>query len=271
MKTKITFAAASLLLILVSFPAAAVETFTVLPNQALQVAQQFLLPGAGSVAGANGTFFHSDITLLNYRNADQRVAFQWLPEGATTTTAPIFMTVHALSGVVSEDFVGQILQLNGLGSLIVSGVNPDGTPDPNAQLYLTERVWTLQPGSSGTVSESFPALPLSEINITAATILGQRIDARYRTNVGIVNFDTADRQFDIVQTTDDPANPQVTTTVTVPAMSMLQTGLPSNPATALQIVVRPRGTIDTTKWAAYGSTVDNVTGDSWSSLGFQAR
>lgn len=35
---------------------------------------QLLIAGAGATSGANGTFFRSDITVLNYRtDADQRV------------------------------------------------------------------------------------------------------------------------------------------------------------------------------------------------------
>jgi hypothetical protein len=83
-------------------------------------------------------------------------------------------------------------------------------------------------------------------------------------------LDNVDRTFDILQTTDDPSNPVNTTTVVVPAMSMVQAPLPALASAALQIAVQPR-VVNPTLWMAYGSSVDNVTGDSWSSLGFQAR
>ena len=44
---------------------------------------QLLIPAAGALQGQNGTFFRSDITLINYRGADQRVRLQWLPENVT--------------------------------------------------------------------------------------------------------------------------------------------------------------------------------------------
>ena len=62
---------------------------------------------------------------------------------------------------------------------------------------------------------------------TNTFIFGQRIDSRYRTNVGIVNLDSIERSFDVVQTTDDPNAPLNTSIVTVPPMSMVQIPLPS--------------------------------------------
>jgi hypothetical protein len=231
-------------------------------------APQLLVAGAGSVAGANGTFFHSDITVLNYRTAAQDVAFQWLPAGATASPDRVIVTIPAASGIISEDFVATQLHTSGLGSILITGIQADGSLDPNALLYATERVWTPQPGTSGTVSQTLPVIATRDINLLRATILGQRIDSRYRTNVGIVNLDNVERQFQVVQTTEGGTS---TLTVTVPAMSMQQVPLPNFPTTALQIAVQPVTAINPALWMAYGSSVDNVTGDSWSSLGFQAR
>ena len=231
---------------------------------------QLLFAGSGSAQGANGTFFHSDITVLNYRSVAQRVAFTWLPSGQAAG-APTILTIGANSGLISEDFVGTILGQTGLGALLITGVDANGNFDPGARLYATERVWTPQPATGGTTSQTFPAIATSDINMIRASILGQRIDARYRTNVGIVNLDTVDRSFNIIQTTDDPNAPTNTSTVMVPARSMVQVPLPNLASAALQIVVQPLVQIDPTLWMAYGSSVDNTTGDSWSSLGFQAQ
>jgi len=261
-----------LLLLFCSLPAfAQLHTFTIAPDATMtRPAPQILIAGSGSVQGANGTFFHSDIVLLNYRTVSQRVAFTWMPNGQTAGP-PTYLMVNANSGIISEDFVGTTLGQSGLGALLITGVDSTGTLDPSAQLYATERVWTPLPGSGGTVSQSFPPIATSDINLTRATILGQRLDSRYRTNVGIVNLDTVARTFDVVQTTDDPAAPLNTTVVTVPPVSMVQIPLPTLTSSALQIAVQPEVAINPTLWMAYGSSVDNSTGDSWSSLGFQAR
>ena len=261
-----------LLLLLCSLPALAQpRTFSISPNATMVApASQLLFAGSGSVQGANGTFFHSDITVLNYRTVPQRVAFTWLPNGQTAA-APMILTINASSGIISEDFVGTILQQSGLGALLITGVDSMGMLDFGAQLYATERVWTPQPGTGGTTSQAFPAIATSDISLFRASILGQRIDSRYRTNVGIVNLDSIERSFDVVQTTDDPNAPSNTSIVTVPPMSMVQIPLANLTSSALQIAVQPRVAINSSLWMAYGSSVDNTTGDSWSSLGFQAR
>jgi hypothetical protein len=248
------------LLLSIAIPAAA---------QLRHPTSQILISGAGSVAGANGTFFHSDITVLNYRTSSQQVSFQWLPQNGAAP-APIILTINAASGIISEDFVGSILQLSGLGALVITAVDANGNLDPSGQLYATERIWTPQPGSTGTVSQTFPGIATSGLNLTAASILGQRIDSRYRTNVGIVNMDSVSRDFDVVRTTD-ASGTLIAATITVPAMSLQQVPLSSDASTALQILVTPHTGINPALWMAYGSSVDNVTGDSWSSLGFQAR
>jgi hypothetical protein len=56
-------------------------------------------------------------------------------------------------------------------------------------------------------------------------------------------------------------------TVTVPPFAMQQVSAQNFKATALQIRVTPKSAISPTQWVAYGSSVDNVTGDSWSSIG----
>lgn len=261
-----------LILLFCSFSAfAQLHTFAIQPESALRhPAPQILLAGAGSVQGANGTFFHSDMTVLNYRAQSQRVAFTWMPAGQTADV-PVIIQIGADSGIVSEDFVASILQKSGLGALLITGVDANGLFDPNAALYATERVWTPQPGTTGTTSQSFPAIATADINLTGGSILGQRQDNRYRTNVGIVNLDVQQRQFNIVESTDDPNNPTVTSLVTVPARSMTQVPLPFAIVNALQIFIQPLPGVNQNMWMAYGSSVDNVTGDSWSSLAFQAQ
>jgi hypothetical protein len=151
--------------------------------------------------------------------------------------------------------------------------------DTGALLFATARIWSPQPGSTGSVSQSFPLIPMGALKPgPQAIILGQKIDSRYRTNVGIVNLDTVyTRTFDIVQSTDDPTFAAVQTTVTVAPMSMVQVRLQDSGARALQVVVTPRQVVQTlpgvpvvpdptNQWVAYGSSVDNVTGDSWSNL-----
>jgi hypothetical protein len=233
-------------------------------NQATSI----LIPAAGSVQGGNGTFFRSDVTVLNYRNSNQNVQFQWLPQGSSgSAVAPVVVTMSPQSGLNSEDFVATILHQTGLGAIVITGVTAQGATDPNAQLIATSRIWTPQPNAtSGTNSQQFNGVPVSAINSTTLAVIGQRRDDRYRTNVGVVNLDTQTQIFRVDVQSSAGIESQM---VTIPGRSLSQVSLPGASSTLpLQILVSCQSSLPTNAFLAYGSSVDNVTGDAWSSLGF---
>jgi len=87
--------------------------------QPIGAAPQILIPAAGNIAGQNGTFFRSDITVVNLRNSDQIVFIEWLPQpsGAATSTS---ITIPALTGIRSSDFVHDYLSTTGLGAILLT-------------------------------------------------------------------------------------------------------------------------------------------------------
>ena len=232
-------------------------------------APQILVPAAGSVAGLNGTFFRSDIAIYNYRQSAQTVVFQWLPQGQSGLAEQVRqITIPGLTGIISEDFVNSILGRSGLGAIVITAVGQDGQPDPLGALFVTSRIWTPQADKpDGTTSQTLPTIDTTKINSTNLAILGQRLSPQYRVNVGVVNLSTAEQTFEVLQNSDDPTFAPLLQTVTVPPRSMQQVTLQNTRVAALQVRVRSLTAIDPRQWVAYGSSVDNVTGDSWSSLG----
>src|SRR6478609_4814966 len=87
---------------------------------------------------------------------------------------------------------------SGLGAILVTGIDTNGAFDPNALLVATSRIWTPQPSSGGTMSQSLPSVATSDLASTTVAVLGARRDARYRTNVGIVNLSTNSETFQVV-------------------------------------------------------------------------
>lgn len=238
--------------------------------QPLSSAPQLLIPVAGSTPGANGTFFHSDIALVNFATHDQLVRLQWLPQGASGTSA-VTITVEAQNGFRSSDFVQQYLHQSGLGAIVITGITATGNLDPTAALFASSRIWTLQPGSAGTTSQSLPAIPLSAINTPdIAALFGVGgLTGNYRLNIGIVNLDPVNTQtFSIAIAPSGPL-PTGGILVTVPPMSMqqIQFGSAVN-FYPPEIVIANDTAVATrsTAWIAYGSTVDNITGDAWTEL-----
>ncbi len=228
---------------------------------------QLLIPAAGAVTGANGTFFRSDINVVNYRtDADQRVRFNWLPRGSGGTLPSVEMVIPKATGVSSEDFVTNVLNQTDLGAILVTAITPDGQFDPSGKLHATARIWSNQPGlSSGTVSQTFPIISINDISSSGVRILGQRRDDRYHTNVGIINLNPSEQTYQISVQADGRIELQ---RIVVAGLSMQQVLLIGPPANNLQIAVTNVSGVPSTSWIAYGSSVDNTTGDSWSSLGF---
>ena len=235
----------------------------------LTAVSQLLIPAAGSTPGANGTFFHSDISLVNFASHDQIVKLQWLPQsGMTGTTATV--TIPAQSGIRAADFVAAYLNTTGIGSIIVTGVTSAGIPDTSALLYASTRVWTPQPGSSGTTSQSLPAVPVSTVNTQIAALFasgGADNPANYRTNVGIVNLDPINAQTYLILLPSVPGGATLGGQVTIQPMSMQQVSVGTGLSPTQEILIQNITTTGrTNSWLAYGSSVDNVTGDAWSEL-----
>ena len=221
----------------------------------------FIIPIAGNAAGGNGTFFKSDVSLANYRAAIQRIAVGWLQSGVDNTNAPlVFFQIGANQVVFVDDFVGTQLGKTGLGAVLVVGVDGSGNPDSSANLDGYSRIWTPQPGSSGTVSQNFPSVDVNDsLGSLTAYVLGLKQNSQYRSNVGIVNLDSAAHTWTVRSVVNGAAN-----TVTVPANSVVQTGIAASSATAQGNVALSIATSGSGFWwSAYGTSVDNVTGDGW--------
>jgi hypothetical protein len=235
----------------------------------LGTAPQVLIPAAGSAPGANGTFFRSDITIVNVATHDQQVLLQWLPRAGGTPTSNT-ITVPARSGIRSSDFVQSYLNTTGIGAIIVTGVTAAGAPDSSATLDVVSRIWTNEPGTSGTTSQTFFAIPLSAVNTSSAAFFGMG-DAEnpeaFHVNVGIVNVDPVNAQTFAVALIGHSV-PPFTIQVTVPPMSMQQFPATGASGIVTEITVTNITPVATKSnlWTTYCSTIDNITGDAWSEL-----
>ena len=221
----------------------------------------FIIPVAGNLQGSNGTFFKSDVALANYRGATQRIGVGWMAQGVNSGSSPLqFFTIPANTVANLNDFVGVTLGKSGLGGLFIEGVDAAGNLDTNASLDGFSRIWTPQPGSTGSVSQNFDAVSLTDsIGSLTAYIIGLKQSAQFRTNVGIVNLDSAAHNWTIRSTVTGASS-----TVTVQGFSITQTGAPagsgdSSGNVALTLNSDGFGFY----WSAYGSSTDNTTGDGW--------
>ena len=235
-------------------------------------ASRILVPAAGHGAGANGTFFRSDIQIANLRNAPQRVLMYWLPLGTSGSgITPLALDLAALRGFVSEDFVANVLSQSGLGSIEFVGVTEAGQFDPNARLHVTSRIWTPRPdGGDGTMSQSFPSIILPGSIARTKTLFGMRHSSEFRMNVGISNPSPISQRFrvtaHIATTTVDETDVYE---VTVAPRSMDQRPVSGLTRTGVAQVTIENITVgDVGDWQAWASTIDNASGDAWSQMAF---
>jgi hypothetical protein len=224
---------------------------------------QCLIPVAGSTPGANGTFFRSDISIVNLADHDETVALTWLPQDGNSSITRITIAKHA--GIRSGDFVADYLSQTGIGAIFVTAESSEGI-DMDADLFVSCRIWTPQPGTSGTTSQTLPGvIPGSPRSASAARLVavgGADNPANYRTNVGIVNFGAGTQTFTITVT--GTSNVFV---VNLPPNSMRQISVGNGLLPTQQILIQnTTAAMQSNSWIVYGSTVDNITGDAWSEL-----
>lgn len=220
----------------------------------------FMIPAAGAVRGGGNTFFRTDLSIYNHNESDQEILIGFMSQGVDNTTKPMVRrTIEGGTWWELPNVVETVLHDTGLGTIVVFGVNGEYF-DKEAELTAFSRIWTPQPGSTGTVSQSFASVDiLDHFSSSPAYGLGLVQDASYRTNVGVVNLDDSAQQVEI-----HAIGMRLTTemTMTVPPYSMMQQPIPAGDYGQLILYI-PRDSSASMWFSAYASSVDNRTGDGW--------
>jgi hypothetical protein len=228
-----------------------------------------IVPIAGNAQGANGTYFRSDISVINLRTVSQQVQLFWLPFGTAGTATPLrTITINAQSGLASEDFVNEIVGTAGLGGIELVGVTSAGLFDPDARLHVTSRVWTPRPdGAPGTMSQTLPSLVdggavLSDVK----AVFGMRRSSQYRLNVGVMNPSGTTQRFRItVAISGSAGNTTEVLEIDVPARAIRQELIPGTASGIVQVLIEDLGG-GAGEWQGWASSVDNQSGDAWSQI-----
>jgi hypothetical protein len=220
---------------------------------------EFIIPAAGSLAGNQGTYYRSDVTLVNARSIAQKIAVGWIAQGVNNgANAVQYFNLPANTVVFQADFVNTALGKSGLGSILVIGVDAANNPDSNAILDGFSRIWTPQPNATGTVSQEFAAVDYQD-SLATSYGYGLRQDAQYRTNVGFVNLYSTANTFTV---TAVGPNGSTTFTQDVLPYSMQQRSVPGGDRGNFYVRVSSAAS-NFNWWSAYASSTDNITGDGW--------
>jgi len=238
-------------------------------------AARLWIPVAGHAQGQNGTFFRSEITVTNTRAVPQRVQLYWLPQGATGPSTPLqTYDVPAGAGFSSDDFVDRLLRQTGLGAIEVVGVTSANAFDQQARLNVTSRIWTPEPEgpegpTGGTMSQTFPAVVAGQsAQSDRKRIYGMRRGTQYRLNVGVMNPSATTQRFRIDVSILGPSGLEVETQeVDVKSRSIEHVLIPADSSGVATVEVEDLGG-GAGDWQTWASSVDNVSGDAWSQMGF---
>ncbi|HYH05757.1 MAG TPA: hypothetical protein VEK11_01745 [Thermoanaerobaculia bacterium] len=230
-----------------------------------------VIPAAGSAAGANGTFFRSDVTLVNMNDADQSIVAVWFPNGNPDGLVEFEGLIESGPPFTYVDFVGDALGLTGIGSLVFVPITADGTNlDANAAIDAYSRIWSPAPnGAAGTFSQPFPSVDLFHLDGEyEALMLGLRQDTGFRTNYGIANFSDVSLPMAVTVFNNDGAIVSEFE-VTVRSDEMILRSLPAGNFGNISILVSVTDDIlgDDFQWTAFASSTDNFNGDGWVSIG----
>ena len=231
-----------------------------------------LIPVAGDVPGAYGTQFQTDVTIANRTPAQVTVGVFWLPQNRSgSLTVPVrLLTLAPNVTQFYPRFVTATLGQTGLGAFVVRALNADGSTNLNGRLDVFARIWTpshLGPGtySQGVYGSTLAGPGTDDLQPIPAWIYGLQQDANFRTNYGIVNLADGPRTFMIEVVGQNGA--RFERTVTLPAASLLYDALPPaqrfGPLTIEMVIDYVVPFSASLAWTAFGSTVDNRTGDGW--------
>ncbi len=207
-------------------------------------ARSLTIPVVGRAPGANGTFWRSDVTLFNPNGGWLSVGVQY---GSTRKT----LVLTARETNVLADIVSQMGQQNGNGTLQLSW---DGGTGP----VVTSRTYTN--AANGTYGQSID--PISGFG-SEQFVTGLRSDLSFRSNIGFVNGGNA--PVNVRATILSASGFAIATNdLTVQPNAQVQTSVAALfPNVNAQSVgsFTLQATADAPTLFAYGSIVDNATGD----------
>jgi len=212
----------------------------------------FIFPVVGS-AGA----FRTEGVLYNRLDRSQLIDIYFLPLGGANCNVPgVRLRLDANTWYFYSDFVNDIFHQANFGSVAAFGVTSNGDNDTSARIDGNARIWSVDNGG-GTTSQNFPAMSIA-VPFGAQSAFGLRKDEFYRTNWGIFNYDSVTRTFDL---TFNGLRGFSTASVNIPPCTLVQQGVPGGPYGSFEIAFSPRD--GGGKYFAYGSSVDNISGDAW--------
>ena len=216
----------------------------------------------GRIAGKDSV--HTDISVTNHRNVQESVSLDYYIAGEFYY-GPAFstgLTLQPLSTLTIADVTNTLLVpfAGTSGTIIINDKYYRGSPA--ARIDATYRIWSGEPGKTGTMSRASAALDEEAIPASKETqvIIGVRDDQNHRCRVGIFSNSYYNRTFQITVRSSSGSE---TMTSFALGLSLTEVTLPPSALGYVTITIVPLDDPSGDFWTAYASSVDLRSGDSW--------
>jgi PKD repeat protein len=214
-----------------------------------------VIPAVGRAAGANGTFWRSDVTLLNPHNGTIDLTLRYLPGGSDNRFAPArVFSVTPGQSLVLPDVLSAFGYDSGAGALQISWATNGWGPS------VTSRTYTSTP-AGGTFGQSID--PVQSFGYDSF-VPGLRSDSSFRSNAGFVNGGDANLNISVTLLSSS-GQALANATLSLKPRSQTQTSLgalfPNVNVSLLGSCTLQTHTNDAPALFMYGSIIDNTSGD----------
>lgn len=215
----------------------------------------YMIPGAAHLPGALGTFWQTDVAIMNpYSHKELQITVAFLEElKDNSEQIRRLIRVAPRTQVLLEDVVQTLFGLTAKGALLL-------WTDKDSYFFVSARTYT---GRLQTYGQSINGQAWVQPGNGRAVIQGIRNSGQYRANVGAVNWSD---QWLSVRFDAYDANGQLrgSRNFSLPPYGTEQVALSSFAQTFASGYLRLTGLSedrDGSGWIAYASIVDNSTGD----------
>jgi hypothetical protein len=216
----------------------------------------WILPSAGWVHGAAGSYWSTQFTLCNPGSGDAAVTLKWLGHDLDGRFGPgTAYVVRAGETLVPDEETWQINHSEDWGAILVTSSSPVLVVQSETSTYVS---------GGGTVGQALPAFgPADFARATPKTLAPIRENSFFRTNLVLANATVAPLTVHVALYAAD-GTPLGTRDVDLPPLGMTQI---SRVASALGAATLDTGRIEVSTptpgglVAAYASVIDNTTND----------
>lgn len=219
---------------------------------------RYVIPAAAFAAGAEGSFFQTDLDVNNAGPTTALFVFEWLPRGSDNRS-PLVSDTFTLGAGMSARYTNIVAEIFGLEPNAIGAIS---IVSNSLDLIGLSRTYNLEADAGGTFGQALPAIPTQDMIPTGERrrIVFMTENDDYRSNLGCLNA-TSENLRIMIELFDDQGS----------SLEILHLDLPPQSNKQLNRVFADyapvMGAIDvwTTKangsFTCYGSLLDNGTND----------